>query len=221
MVIAVLVVAALIGGGLALLLGGDDDPSTESVDTVGTTTAASAGEPTTTVSITTTSPTVAETTAVPTESEFFGPGASLVVSDPLPSGLSMDRADDALPFAQLFADRLAEGNWVGINRMLSDIPATDAELEASFGGIDRLSLIVVDASDDGFAVTLQLIGVANEADATTTIRCFRWSVSPDGLSSGGVYEAAIIDQLDYQATPESVFEDTTLMSTYAAGCVLA
>ncbi|MEQ1701984.1 MAG: hypothetical protein ABMA25_17890, partial [Ilumatobacteraceae bacterium] len=227
LIIAIVAVAALIGGGAALFLGGGDDEKTGApADTTATnvvdTSTEVTADPSTSEDSISTSSAVVETTAGPTTtSPYVGPGASLVASDPLPSGVTGVRASDALPYAQLFADRLADGDWAGVISMVTNLPPTAEQLDASFGRVDRLSLIVLDAADDGFGVTLQLAGVANESDGTTTVRCLRWTVNPDGLLTDGVYDPAIVAQWTDQRTAESVLADTASLDAIRAQCVLA
>lgn len=223
LIVAIVAVLALIGGGAALLLsGGDDDktvaPTVTTAAGADNTTAAEG--PSTTQDVGTTS-TIVETTAGPTTtSPYVGPGVNLVAGDPLPSGVTKARASDALPYAQLFADRIADGDWAGVASMVTTLPPTAEQLEASFGRVDRFSLIVLDAADDGFGVTLQLAGVANESDGTTTVRCLRWTVNPDGLSANGAYDAAIVAQFSEQRTAEEVLADTAAMDSIRAQCAL-
>jgi len=136
-----------------------------------------------------------------------GPGTPQVLSDPLPSGTSAGDAGRSLALAQRLADALASGDW-DVVRSIEPAKArlSDEQLAAGYAGLDRASLILVDARRQRDGYRQLLVSVANERNgAQTSLYCLQWSAN---TKKGSVVEQGSIGKL------------TTVRGTVSSGTVV-
>jgi hypothetical protein len=143
-----------------------------------------------------------------------------VLQDPLPSGLSYGQVQASHSLGQQLGDALAAEDW---NRARALSPplanSTDATLAAGYAGLDRASLMLVDARDQGGDQRLLIVSVANELGSRTSLYCFEWMAQPRAgtvRQGGGVGRIA---QVPGTLTPEQVREDDGLAETIRTRCV--
>lgn len=109
------------------------------------------------------------------------PGAN-VLADPLPSGLASADVAASLTLAQDLATALADSDWDAARRLSPGLASSsDADFEDGFEGLDRASLLLVDARRTGGMDELLVALIANErAGEQTTIYCVESTVSTAG-----------------------------------------
>jgi hypothetical protein len=118
-------------------------------------------------------------------------GTPLVLQDPVPSGMPYSEVQSAHLLAQRLADALATEDW-DTARALSPALAgsSDATLANGYGGLDRASLVLVDARPEENGSRLLIVSVANEIGfSRTSLYCFEWSAQPGAgtvRQAGGV-----------------------------------
>ena len=245
--VAVLVIA---GGAVLLTRGNDDKQSTTSAaPTVphatpapivpGSTTAPVVSNPQETFPLPTQPPTTlapvtipptappttvfdpAATPPVPAVTPLGGPGSPQVLSNPLPSGLTYDQVASSLGIAQQLGDALANDDWDTARRLE---PAksgnSNQKYLAGYDGLDRVSLLLVDARPEGAGYRLLVVSVANEkAGARTSLYCLEWTVDPGAVTvaqhSGVVGQIA---RVPYAISPEGVRNDPSLDATVRTQC---
>lgn len=238
-------VLVLVGAGLAMLLAagvavlavrGNDDSSASPVDddvvAVSTTqlqpptsTVAPVTDPpttTTVVATTTTTPSAAAVPTVPAVVPLRGPGSPQVLSDPLPSGASYAQVASSFAVAQQLADALALDDWNSARRLEPRRSAlSDQQFVDGYTGLDRASLMLVDARAEGAGYRLLVVSVANEKDGSrTSLYCLEWSVDP---LAGTVQQQAgavgLVQRVDVAVSPEGVRNDPGLDGAVRSTCV--
>jgi len=177
-----------------------------------------------TVPAPTTAPTVTTVVAAPpptTAGTVGGPGTPQVLSDPLPSGVSFADAGPSFALEQQVADGLATDNWQVV-RDLEPAKArfSDAAFAAGYTGLDRASLILVDAHPQGDGYRHLVVSVANERNgAQTSLYCLQWSASTatnSVVERGGIGRLATIRG---NVSSETVVNDPTLVDLITRRCV--
>ncbi len=182
-------------------------------------TAAPAPTSTSTILETTVSPSTAA--PAPTTPPVSGPGTPQVLRDPMSSGASYAEVSGAFGIAQELADALAEDDW---NRVRQLEPAKAGFTDAQFSGyigLDRASLILVDARPDGDGYRQLVVSVANEQNgAQTTLYCLEWSAS---TVTGFVTEhSPVVGKLirvDGTVSSDGVLNDPSLLNLVMTRCV--
>jgi len=183
-------------------------PTTEVPTTVVPSTPAPTSPPTT----------VPATAAAPT---IAAAGTPQVLSDPLPSGTSAADARPSFALAQRLADALAGADW-DVVRSIEPAKAqlSDEALAAGYAGLDRASLILVDARRQRGGYRQLLVSVANERNgAQTSLYCLEWSVSSakeSVVEQGGIGKLATMRGT---VSAESVVHDPALVDLITSRCV--
>ena len=82
--------------------------------------------------------------------------------------------------AQRLADALAGEQWDTARAIDVDArQSSDEVLDAGYRGLDRASLMLLDAVPEGDGFRLLVVSVANELDgAQTSMYCLEWSSDP-------------------------------------------
>lgn len=166
--------------------------------------ATQATNPPTTTPVTTTPPTA--------------PGAN-VLADPLPSGLASADVAASLGLAQDLASALAAGDWEEARRLSPGLASSsDAEFEDGYEGLDRASLLLVDARRTGGIDELLVALIANErAGAQTTIYCVESTVSPTGFVTQRA--AFVLDRTSTSIGVDDARRDVALADLIRGQCV--
>ena len=163
----------------------------------------------------------AATPPVPAVTPIAGPGSPQVLSNPLPSGVSYDQVASSLWIAQQLGDALANDDWNTARRLE---PAKSGNSNQKYldgyDGLDRVSLLLVDARPDGAGYRLLVVSVANEkSGARTSLYCLEWTVDPGAVvvtQHGGV--VGQIGRVPYAISPEGVRNDPSLDATVRTQC---
>jgi hypothetical protein len=149
-----------------------------------------------------------------------GPGSPQVLQDPLPSGLSYGQVQTSHTLGQQLADALAAEDWDRARALSPPLAnSSDATLASGYAGLDRASLMLVDARNDGANQRLLIVSVANELGSRTSLYCFEWMAQPAAgtvRQGGGVGR---ISQVPGILTPQQVREDRGLADTIRDRCV--
>jgi hypothetical protein len=118
------------------------------------------------------------------------------------------------------ADALAAEDW-DLVRSLEPAKAgfTDGDF-AGYKGLDRASLILVDARPERVGYRHLIVSVANEGNGKqTSLFCLEWSASAD---TGSVVEHAGVGKLttlDGTVSSETVVKDPSLIDLITRKCV--
>ncbi len=188
-VLVVAIVAAWLvlrprGGDTTITTPNPGDPTTTAVPP---TTAAppaptvTAAPPTTTAAPTTAkaAPTAAPTTAPPTKAPAppttTGSGAAI-----LPPGASAEVVE-AAGIAQRAGDALADGDWAAVRTLIPSLASSsDATLDAGWGRLDGVTMVVTDSKERRGQVTLRVGEVAHERNTDdsrrTNLYCATWTI---------------------------------------------
>jgi len=143
------------------------------------------------------------------------------MSDPLPSGVSAADVGPTFALDQQVADALAAGNW-DVVRSLEPAKArfSDSAFAAGYTGLDRASLILVDARPQRDGYRHLIVSVANEGNGfETSLYCLQWSAS---TSTGSVTEHGGIGKLKSvrgTLTAQGVLNDPSLVDLITRRCV--
>lgn len=185
------------------------------VTTLATTTVAPTAPPTTVFDPTAAGP-------VPPTPPLFGPGNPQVLSEPTPSGIPYANHSSSLAIAQQLGDALANDDWATARRLEpSKAGVSDGQYFTGYDGLDRVSLVLVDARPEGAGYRLLVVSVANERDgARTTFYCLEWSVDPAAgtvVQHNGV--VGQIARVDRAISPEEARLDPLLDSAMRNQCV--
>jgi hypothetical protein len=139
----------------------------------------------------------------------------------LPTGLPFADVSRSFAIAQQLADAFAADDW---NTVRSLEPAKREFPDSAFGGyrgLDRASLILVDARPHGDGYRLLIVSVANENNgAQTSLYCLEWSANAATKSvveHGGV--VGKLTTLHGTLSAESVVNDPTLAELVTRRCV--
>lgn len=181
----------------------------------------STGESTTIALVIAETTTAAQVAPEPTVLLAAGPGVSQVLRDPMSDGVPYADVTGSFALAQQLADALAADDW---NRARQLEPAkagfTDAQY-AGYKGLDRASLILVDARPEGDGYRNLVVSVANENDgAQTSLFCLEWSAS---TATGFVVQhtgvVGKLTTLDGLISSDAVVNDPTLLDLVMRKCV--
>lgn len=169
-----------------------------------------------------TGPSPAGTPTVPSVTPTRGPGSPQVLSDPLPSGVVYLQVAESLRVAQMLADALANDVWSEARRLEPTKSGfTDQQFLAGYDGLDRASLLLVDARAEGAGHRLLVVSVANELDGSrTTLFCLEWTVDP-GLQTVRQNGRVVgqIGRVPFAISPEAVRSDPGLDALVRSQCV--
>jgi hypothetical protein len=97
--------------------------------------------------------------------------------------------------------------------------SSDESLRNGYGGLDRASLILVDARPEGDSTRLLIVSVANELGSRTSLYCFEWTAQPGAgtvRQGGGVGRIA---RADGTLSPDDVRADEDLAAAIRDDCV--
>ncbi|MGI9028457.1 MAG: hypothetical protein ACR2HP_00500 [Ilumatobacteraceae bacterium] len=158
------------------------------------------------------------TTTPVTTTPPAAPGAN-VLADPLPSGLASADVAASLGLAQDLASALAAGDWDAARRLSPGLASSsDAEFEDGYEGLDRASLLLVDARRTGGIDELLVALIANErAGAQTTIYCVESTVSPTGFVTQRA--AFVLDRTSTSIGVDDARRDVALADLIRGQCV--
>src|SRR3954447_13385849 len=150
-----------------------------------------------------------------------GPGTPQVLSDPLPSGITFADAGPSFALEQQVADGLAQDQWDVVRRLEpAKARFPDSAFAAGYTGLDRASLILVDARPQGDGYRHLIVSVANEGNgAQTSLYCLQWSanaVTGSVVENGGIGRVA---SLRGNVSSETVVNDPTLVDLITRRCV--
>jgi hypothetical protein len=195
-------------------------PVTSPAATAPPATAPPATAPPVTAPVTQPAPTSTPTSA-PAPVVQTGPGSPQVLNDPLPSGVTAQTASRSFALAQRLADALANEDWDTARQIDVDArESSDEVFEAGYGGLDRASLMLVDAVPDGAGFRLLVVSVANELDgARTSMYCLEWSSDPvAGTIDQHSDAVGLVARVPVAMTPEAVRQDPSLDRTIRDEC---
>jgi hypothetical protein len=130
-----------------------------------TTEAPTTAAPTTVVVVTTVAPTLPPppTTAPP---------APVV-------GAESPTVQEAAAAAQNAGTALANADWRQARALIEGLPDSDARLAADWGGLEAVTMVVIDARDNGGSTTLRLGEIAHErvnGRLRTSLYCVTWTI---------------------------------------------
>jgi len=183
------------------------------------TTEPTATQPVTTEPATTQPAPTQPATTVPTSAPVAA-GAN-VLDDPLPSGVRSAEVQPSLVMVQRLADALATGDWDtarSLSRSLRNL--SDAQLEDGYGGLDRSTVLLVDARRRQGGDDLVVALIANErAGAQTTIYCIQSTVNAAGDVSQNA--ASVLDRYSGTLGLEDVREDVATTDLIRRQCALS
>ena len=144
-----------------------------------------------------------------------------MLRDPLPSGIAVTEVDESFALTQQLADALAADDWDRVRRLE---PAKAEFPDSAFGGyigLDRASLILLDARPQGGGYRHLLVSVANEGNgAQTSLYCLEWSADP-GTGSVVEHGGAVgkLSTLDGTVSSQDVLADRSLVDLMTRRCV--
>ncbi|MDO8364701.1 MAG: hypothetical protein Q7V88_17555 [Actinomycetota bacterium] len=164
----------------------------------------------------------AATPTVPAVTRTSGPGSPQLLSNPLPSGVVYTDVAPSFSIAQQLADALANDDWATVRRLeAAKAGLSDAQLLQGYDGLDRASLLLVDARSEGAGYRLLVVSVANERNgARTSLFCLEWSVNP--VAGSVVEHSSVVGrvaQVEFAISPEGVRNDAALDATVRSQCV--
>jgi hypothetical protein len=123
--------------------------------------------------------------------------------------------------SQQLADALALKDWSTARSLSPPLAnSSDATLATGYAGLDRASLMLLDARHQGDGYRLLVVSVANELGGSrTSLYCFEWIAQPavgTVRQSGGIGRIA---QVPGTVSPEQVRSDANLDATIRNNCV--
>jgi hypothetical protein len=166
---------------------------------------------------------VAAATTLPPSGPAPNPalGSPQVLNDPLPSGLTADAVAPSFAVAQRLADALATEDWNTARRLDPEAAAnTDQTFQVGYRGLDRASLMLLDARKEGEGVRLLFVSVANELDGKqTSLYCLEWS-SYAGVGTIDQHAGAVglLSRTSSTLSAEQVRGDPSLDSLVRTKC---
>ena len=166
-------------------------------------------------------PPTSPATSAPAPVPQSGPGSPQVLNDPLPSGATAQAASRSFAVAQRLADALAGEDWDTAREIDVDARQSSDELfEAGYRGLDRASLMLLDAvpEDDGYR--LLVVSVANElGGAQTSLYCLEWTANAeDGTVDQHAGTVGLLARVSEVISPEAVRNDPALDRTIRDDC---
>jgi hypothetical protein len=201
--------------------GAEPDTTTPPATTTAPTTTEAATEttvsPTTTTSATTTVP--LDPAVIPPVPPEPGPidavGSPQVLATEQPSGLWFFEVEESFRLAQSFGDALALERWAEA-RLLDQALAntTDADFIAGYGNTNRVSLMLLDARQDGPSVQeLLVVSVAVEFDgAQTSLYCLNWAADREANTIDQRGGGLITTWQGVNAQPEAIRNDPSALA---------
>jgi hypothetical protein len=133
--------------------------------------------------------------------------------DPLPSGPTYVAVQPSFTLAQQLADALALADWASARTLDTSTAAmSDSAFVDGYGGLDRASLLLMDARPVGIGFEMLVVSVAVEFDGTqTSLYCLSWTADP---GSGTVDQAggSKLTTLQGTVSPEAIRNDQVLLS---------
>jgi len=137
------------------------------------------------------------------------------MSDPLPSGSAYVAVQPSFVLAQQLADALALADWESVRAL---DPSADGMSDAAFvegyGGLDRASLLLLDAHQVGDGFEMLVVSVAVEVDGTqTSLYCLYWTSDPGSgmVDQGG---GSKLTTLQGTVSPEAVRNDPAALGDF-------
>jgi hypothetical protein len=148
-------------------------------------------------------------------------GDPQALDDPLPSGAGYGSVRESHLLSPRLADALAAEDWNAARRLSPALASSsDESLRNGYGGLDRASLILVDAREEGDSTRLLIVSVANELNGSrTSLYCFEWTAQPGAgtvRQGGGVGRIA---RADGALSPDDVRADERLEGAIRNDCV--
>ncbi len=136
------------------------------------------------------------------------PGSPQVMSDPLPSGLAFAAVQPSFLLAQQLADSLASADWSAARALdPSTASLSDEAFVDGYGGLDRASLLLIDARPSGAGHEMLVVSVAVELDGSqTSLYCLTWIADPSAgtVDQGG---GSKLTTLTGNVSPEAIRSD--------------
>jgi hypothetical protein len=184
--------------------------------TTTSTTAATTTTPTGPVAPTTVPPNPAAIPPVPPEpGPIDAPGSPQVLANKQPSGLWFFEVQESFEIAQSFGDALALERWIDARLLDPDLANTsDADFIAGYGNTNRVSLILLDARQDGPSVQeLLVVSVAVEfGGAQTSLYCLNWAANPEANTIDQRGGGRITTWDGVNAQPEAIRNDPAALA---------
>jgi hypothetical protein len=144
----------------------------------------------------------------------------VVLNDPLPSGVPVADAGPTFAVAQRLADALATDDWDTVRSLEPARAGFPDTAFAGYVGLDRASLVLVDAKPQGDGYRHLVVSVANEGNGgQTSLYCLEWSANATKTTvaeHGGVGKLAT---LRGTVSAETVVNDPTLVDLVSRRCV--
>jgi hypothetical protein len=165
--------------------------------------------PTTVAPVETAAPSAAAIPTIPAvAAPLNSPGSPQVMSDPLPSGPAYAAVQPSFVLAQQLADALALADWSGARAIdPSTAGMSDAAFVDGYGGLDRASLLLLDARPVGAGFEMLVVSVAVELGGTqTSLYCLSWTADPTSgtVDQGG---GSTLTTLQGAVSPEAIRND--------------
>jgi hypothetical protein len=173
--------------------------------------------------------TVAPTTTVPPDPAAIppappepgpidAPGSPQVRATQQPSGLWFFEVEESFRLAQSFSDALALERWPEARLIDSGLTNTsDADFIAGYGNTDRVSLMLLDARQNGPSVDeLLIVSVAVEfGGSRTSLYCLNWAVNTETNTIDQQGGGLITTWQGVNAQPEAIRDDPAALATVA------
>ena len=189
-------------------------PVTAAITPTTSTIAPSTLAPTTAAPVETAPPSAAAVPTVPAVvAPLNSPGSRQVMSDPLPSGQTYVSVQPSFALAQQLADGLALGDWGAVRSLdPSSAGMSDAAFVEGYGGLDRASLMLLDARPSGAGFEVLVVSVALELGGSrTSLYCLAWTADP---STGTVDQGggSKLTTLQGHVSPEAIRNDPAALA---------
>ena len=173
--------------------------------------------------------TVAPTTTVPPDPAAIppappepgpidAPGSPQVLATQQPSGLWFFEVEESFRLAQSFSDALALERWPEARLIDSGLTNTsDADFIAGYGNTDRVSLMLLDARQNGPSVDeLLIVSVAVEfGGSRTSLYCLNWAANTETDTIDQQGGGLITTWQGVNAQPEAIRNDPAALDTFA------
>jgi hypothetical protein len=166
-------------------------------------------------------PSTSPATSAPAPVPQSGPGSPQVLNDPLPSGATAQAVGPAFALAQRLADALANEQWDTARSIDVDARgSSDQAFETGYGGLDRASLMLLDAVPEDGGYRLLVVSVANElGGAQTSLYCLEWTANTeDGTVDQHSGTVGLLARVSEVISPEAVRNDPALDRTVRDDC---
>jgi hypothetical protein len=156
--------------------------------------------------------------APPEPGPINAPGSPQVLATQQPSGLWFFEVEESFRLAQSFSDALALDRWPEARLIDPGLTKTsDADFIAGYGNTDQVSLMLLDARQNGpTAHELLIVSVAVEfGGSRTSLYCLNWAVNTETNTIDQQGGGLITTWQGVNAQPEAIRDDPAALATVA------